>query len=528
MAKHYQPKRSLAYLAISIVGLIVWAALPGRDHAPKLGLDLRGGTQVILSPTAAGNKAVTSEQLGQTLSIIRARVDGFGVAESQVTTQGSGANTKIIVTIPGKTDRSVVDQLKTTAVLNFRPVVASDAGAPAPTPSVSVSGKKGAKATPKTSATPKPSPSVPASSLVPPIQTKTITQKFANTFAAVNCDKSTILEGGKIDDPAKYLITCQKDATEKFVLAPAALSGGDIQSAKASLPTGGAGGWQVDLTMTTSGAQKFAEVTKSLYKQKAPANRFGIVLDGVVMSAPQVNEAILGGSAVISGSFTPEEAKALAQVLKYGALPVALNVDEVQQISPTLGNDQLQAGLLAGLFGLLLVILYLLAYYRALGIVAVASLIVAALMSYTIFVILGNAIGFTMTLAGIAGAIVAIGITADSFIVYFERLRDELREGKRLRGAAAQGWERASRTILAAGFVSFLAAFVLYYLSVGSVRGFAFTLGLTTVIDVVVAFTFTRPIVNRLAENKWMNSGASMSGVSPSRLGVTTVSEVVN
>jgi len=529
VAKNYQPKRSLIYLAISIVGLIVWAFLPGRDHAPRLGLDLRGGTQVILSATAAGDKAVTSEQLGQTLSIIRARVDGFGVAESEVTTQGSGANTKIIVTIPGETDRTVVDQLKTTAVLNFRPVITSDSGTPVPAPTPSVSVKKGSKATPKASSvTPTPSPSIPASYFEPPIQTKEVTQKFADTFAALNCDGSKILEGGKIDDPEQYLISCQKDKSEKFVLAPAALSGGDIQSAKASLPTGGAGGWQVDLTMTTAGAKKFADVTKNLYTQKAPANRFGIVLDGVVMSAPSVNEAILGGSAVISGSFTAEEAKGLAQVLKYGALPVALNVDEVQQISPTLGNDQLQAGLLAGAFGLLLVILYLIAYYRALGLVAVASLVVAAVMSYVIFIILGNTIGFTMTLAGIAGAVVAIGITADSFIVYFERLRDELREGKKLRGAAAQGWERASRTILAAGFVSFLAAFVLYYLSVGSVRGFAFTLGLTTVIDVVVAFTFTRPIVNRLAENKWMNSGASMTGVSPSRLGVITVSEVSN
>jgi len=193
-----------------------------------------------------------------------------------------------------------------------------------------------------------------------------------------------------------------------------------------------------------------------------------------------------------------------------------------------LGNDQLRAGLLAGLFGLILVILYLLLYYRALGVVAVLSLLVAAAMSYLIFVILGNQIHFTMTLAGIAGAIVAIGITADSFIVYFERLRDELREGKRLRSAVVQGWDRARRTILAADFVSLLAAVVLYYLSVGSVRGFAFTLGLTTVIDVFVAFLFTRPVVYRLAESKWMNSGSSMTGVSPARLGVTTSAEAAN
>jgi len=429
------------------------------------------------------------------------------------------------VTIPGKTDRSVVDQLKTTAVLNFRAVVAVDSGSPIPTPSPSVSGKKGVKITPA-KATPK--PSVNPLRLVPPIQSKSITKAFAENFTALDCAQSTILEGGKIDDPTKFLITCSKDGAAKYILTPAALSGADVQSATATLPTQGAGGWQVDLTMTTKGAKAFAEVTKGLYTQKAPQNQLAIALDGLVVSAPRINEPILGGNAQITGSFTPEEAKNLAEVLKYGALPVSLAVDEVQQISPTLGNDQLRAGLLAGLFGLILVILYLLLYYRALGVVAVLSLIVAALMSYLIFVILGNQIHFTMTLAGIAGAIVAIGITADSFIVYFERLRDELREGKRLRSAVDHGWERARRTILAADFVSLLAAVVLYYLSVGSVRGFAFTLGLTTVIDVFVAFLFTRPLVYRLAESKWMNAGSSMTGVSPVRLGVTSSTEVAN
>ena len=525
MAKHYRPSKSLIILALSIIGLLVWALLPGNSHAPKLGLDLRGGTQVILSPTAAGNKTVTSDQLAQTIRIIRQRVDGFGVAESQVTTQGSGANSKIIVTIPGKTDRSVVDQLKTTAVLNFRPVVAIDAGSPQPTPTPSVSGKKGVKIKP-VKATPR--PTVAPGRLVPPIQSKNLDKAFVEVFQALDCSKSSVLEGGKIDDPNKYLITCSKDGAIKYVLTPAALSGADVQSATATLPTQGAGGWQVDLTMTTKGAKTFADLTKYLYKQKDPTNQLAIALDGLVVSAPKINEPILGGNAQITGSFTAEEAKNLSEVLKYGALPVSLSVDEVQQISPTLGNDQLRAGLLAGLFGLILVILYLLLYYRALGIVAVFSLIVAALMSYLIFIILGNEIHFTMTLAGIAGAIVAIGITADSFIVYFERLRDELREGKRLRSSVDHGWDRARRTILAADFVSLLAAVVLYYLSVGSVRGFAFTLGLTTVIDVVVAFLFTRPLVYKLAESKWMNSGSSMTGVSPARLGVTSSTEAAN
>lgn len=525
MAKHYQPSRSLVLLTLSIIGLCLWAFLPSTSNAPKLGLDLRGGTQVILTPTATSDKAVTTDQLAQTIRIIRQRVDGFGVAESQVTTQGSGSNAKIIVTIPGKTDRSVVDQLKTTAVLNFRGVAAIDLGSPAPTPTPSVSGK-GVKVTP---ATPAPVPSVAPALLVPPIQAKDPNDPtFAKRFQALDCSKSTVLEGGKIDDPSQYLITCDETGAYKYLLTPAALTGSDVQSAQASLPSQGAGSWQVDLTMTTNGAKTFADVTKYLYEQKEPMNQLAIVLDGLVKSAPKINEPILGGNAQITGTFTAEEAKNLSEILKYGALPVSLNVDEVQQISPTLGNDQLQAGIIAGAFGLLLVVLYLLLYYRALGMVAVVSLVVAAIISYLIFIILGNAIGFTMTLAGIAGAIVAIGITADSFIVYFERIRDELRDGKRLRSAVDHGWTRARRTLLAADFVSLLAAVVLYYLSVGSVRGFAFTLGLTTVIDVVVAFYFTRPLVVVLAKSKWMNSGSTMTGVSPARLGVVTQSEVTN
>ena len=348
---------------------------------------------------------------------------------------------------------------------------------------------------------------------------------MGDRFQALDCSKEPAASG-LLDDEAQYLVACQDDGLLKFILAPALLSGTDIQDATAGVPQQGAGGWQVDLTLTTAGAKKFAEATKSLYTKEAPENQFGIILDGRVVSAPAVNEPILGGSATISGSFTIAEAKGLAQVLKFGALPISLSVDEVQQISPTLGADQLRAGLIAGGFGLLLVVIYLMLYYRALGIVAVLSLVVAAVITYLFFILLGREIKFTLTLAGIAGAIVAIGITADSFVVYFERLRDELREGKRLRSAAEHGWSRARRTILAADFVSLLAATVLYYLSVGNVRGFAFTLGLTTVIDIAVAFWFTRPLMALLAGNKWMNKGSSMSGVSPTRLGAVSSTEV--
>ena len=529
MAQHYRPVRSLLIFTVGIIALLVWAFLPGERHTPKLGLDLRGGTQVILSPSVAAGETLSQDQLDQTVSIIRQRVDGFGVAESEVTIQGTGNGAKIIVTIPGETSRTVVDQLKTTAQLNFRPVLAIDFGTPQPSASPSASGSASpdasASATP--SPTPEPSPSVSVSPelLVPPIQSPDGSGDFADRFAALDCANSDVLSGST-DDPAQYLISCEKDGSVKYALAPADLVGTDIDSATAGLPQQGAGGWQVELQMTTEGAKKFADSTTKLSALESPNDQFAIVLDGVVISAPSVNEAILGGSAVISGSFTADEARALAQVLKYGALPVGLDVDEVQQISPTLGNDQLQAGLIAGGFGLLLVTVYLLLYYRALGVIAVVSLVAAAVMTYLVFIILGRGIGFTLTLSGVAGAIVAIGITADSFIIYFERIRDEIREGKRLRVAIDQGWIRARRTILAADFVSLLSAAILYYLSVGSVRGFAFTLGLITFVDIAVAFLFTRALVTRLGNSKWMNSGSAWTGVSPTRLGVkASVSE---
>ena len=531
MAQHYRPSRSLLIFTVGIIGLLVWTFLPGERHTPKLGLDLRGGTQVILSPSVAAGETLTQDQLNQTVAIIRQRVDGFGVAESEVTIQGTGNGAKIIVTIPGETSRTVVDQLKTTAQLNFRPVLAIDFGSPqpsaSPTPSDTASPSASASASPSPTPEPSPTVSVAPELLVPPIQSPDGSGDFADRFAALNCAESDVL-GGSTDDPAQYLISCDQDGSVKYALAPADLVGTDIESATAGLPQQGAGGWQVELQMTTEGAKKFADSTTKLSALESPNDQFAIVLDGVVISAPSVNEAILGGSAVISGSFTADEARALAQVLKYGALPVGLEVDEVQQISPTLGSDQLQAGLIAGGFGLLLVTVYLLLYYRALGVIAVVSLVAAAVMTYLVFVILGRGIGFTLTLSGVAGAIVAIGITADSFIIYFERIRDEIREGKRLRVSIDQGWIRARRTILAADFVSLLSAAILYFLSVGSVRGFAFTLGLITFVDIAVAFLFTRALVTKLGNSKWMNSGSPWTGVSPTRLGVKSSTSEVN
>lgn len=521
----------------------MWAFWPGTDHAPRLGLDLKGGTQVVLlAQSATDGGAVTDDQLKQTVEIIRQRVNGFGVSEAEVTTQGSGGNAAIVVSVPGVNEQQIAAQLAQTALLDFRPVIeeASTSAAPIPEPTAQVPvpsptsqpkrGSKGQSApygiagASKAAKKPKPAATTPApaapAQMSPPIQMDTNNAALQQAFALLDCSKAENHRGGAPDDPAKWLVTCSKDGQAKYLLEPAFIRGTQVTNAQASLPQNGAGGWQVQLSFDSSGASALADVSSKLSKQPTPQNQFAIVLDGLVQSSPYFQEAILGGQAEINGNFTAESASALANVLKYGALPVNLTIGEVTSVSPTLGTDQLQAGLLAGGIGLILVVLYLMFYYRGLGLVAVLSLVVAALLTYCIFVILGRELGLALTLAGVAGAIVALGITADSFVVYFERIRDEVRDGRSLRAAADAGWVRARNTILAADFVSLLAAATLYFLSIGNVRGFAFVLGLTTIIDVVVAFTFTRPVVALLARTKWFQGGHSWTGISPQRLGV--------
>lgn len=496
--RRYRPVRALIVMAIILVGLLAWAFWPGTDHAPRLGLDLRGGTQVILQPRAIGDAGPISDvALKQSVEIIRQRVNAFGVAEAEVTTQGSGANAAIVVSVPGVNSQQIADQIKQTALLDFRAV--SAIGAPGLAEGTAA----------------------PATPLLAPVEGASADDPaITAAMTSLDCTNPAARQGGRPDDPAKWIVTCDKDGTAKYVLEPAFLRGTNVTDAQASLPQNGGGGWQVDLTFDDEGAKALADTSSRLVSLPAPQNQFGIVLDGLVQSAPRFQSAILGGKAQITGNFTIEEAQGTANVLKYGALPVTLEVAEVSTVSPTLGTDQLKAGLLAGAIGLALVALYLLLYYRALGFVAVMSLVLAAVLTYAIFVILGRTMGLALTLAGVAGAIVAIGITADSFVVYFERIRDEIREGRTLRSAAETGWVRARNTILAADFVSLLAAAILYFISVGNVRGFAFVLGLTTIIDVLVAFLFTRPLVSLFARTKWFNSGGALTGVSPKRLGV--------
>ena len=535
-----KPWRPLLALLVIIVGLAVWAFWPGQTNTPRLGLDLQGGTQVILVPNQAeGTADITDDQLQQTVEIIRQRVNGFGVAEADVAIQGSGNDAAIVVSVPGVNQREIAESLSQTALLDFRPVsTIVDPGVIDPNSlqpaeeATQQDTKKNAKKKKNASGeatfaetTPSPSPSpaadeAAAEGLVPPVEGDSATDPaIEDGLLNLDCTSDASRQGGRPDNPEKWIVTCDREGTAKYLLEPAFIKGTSITNATAELAQGGAG-WVVNLEFDGEGADALSEISNRLVSLPAPQNQFGIVLDGLVVSAPYFQQPINDGRAQISGNFTPEEAKNLAQVLKFGALPLTLNIASVETVTPTLGADYLRVGLIAGALGLGLVVLYLLFYYRALGLVAVVSLVIAAILTYMVFVVLSRTVGLALTLAGVAGAIVAIGITADSFIVYFERIRDEIREGRSLRAACDAGWDRAKGTILAADFVSLLAAVVLYFLSVGAVRGFAFVLGLTTLMDVMVAFMFTRPMVTLLARNKWFTSGHPMTGLDPRRLGV--------
>ena len=477
---------------IAVLSVVTW--WPGQQSTPNLGLDLRGGTQVTLTPRTTEGAVITDTQLQLAVEIIRQRVNGLGVAEAEVSTQGSGNSSAIIVSIPGVTEQGIANVLRQTALLSFRAVEDVQPNVPSET----------------------------AQPLIAPLEFDANDENLKAGFAALDCSKPEARQGGKIENTEKWLVTCSIDGTLKYIVQPAFIKGERIEDARAEIPQGSFD-WSVTLNFDTEGANQLAQASNALYTKPSPQNQFAIVLDGLVFSSPSFSEPIPGGSAQITGSFTVEEARELANVLKYGALPLTLDLAEVTSISPTLGDDQLSAGLLAGLIGLVLVTLYLLFYYRVLGLSAVFSLVLAGLFTYVAVVALGKVLGFTLTLAGIAGIIVAIGITADSFIVYFERIRDEIREGKALRPAVDAAWKRARRTILIADAVQLMAAIVLYFLSVGTVRGFAFTLGLTTVIDALVAFLFTRPVVTLFARNPWFSKGSKLTGLDAARLGVSNI-----
>ena len=490
-----RPARTLAILGLVLVAMVSLVFIQGSTSV-RLGLDLRGGTSVTLQPRIApGDQGkVTSEAIDQAVAIIRQRVDGRGIAEASVTAQGSGTNQQIIVSLPGNSSRDLVELVGQTAELRFRQVLASGPGVPAASDSA---------ATPVVG----------------------VSAEINAQFAALDCTKPENLEGGAVDLPTDVLVTCDLEGGTKYILAPAEVLGRQISKASAGLDTQAGSAWSVSLVFDGEGTTAFAALTSRVTSLPEPTNQVAIVLDGLVVSSPRITEVIPSGNAQITGSFTQLDAKNLASQLEFGARPLALDLGEVQQVSPTLGEEQLNAGLLAGALGLTLVVIFTLLYYRALGLVTVGSLAIAGLMLYLLFLLLGEWIGFTLTLAGIAGAIVAIGVTADSFIVYFERVRDEMREGRTLRTAAETGWVRARRTILVADFVSLIAAVLLYVFSVGGVRGFAFTLGLTTIIDLIIIFWFTKPALVLVSRSKFFNSGHPLSGFSPKSLGMSAAKE---
>jgi preprotein translocase subunit SecD len=354
-----------------------------------------------------------------------------------------------------------------------------------------------------------------------------VTPEVQQRFTELDCLQEGATAGGEAGDPDRPLVTCSVDGTEKYILGPVEITGDSVADAAGVLQSNAqgfsTGAWVVTLQFDGDGTERFADITRRLFAfgEGDNRNRFAIVLDGVVISAPTVNQPIPGGSAEISGSFTQDSAQTLANQLRFGALPISFQVESIENVSATLGSDQLRWGLIAGAIGLGLVVVYSLVQYRALGLVTVASLVVAGAIAYVVLLFLSWRQGYRLSLPGVAGLIVAIGITADSFIVYFERIRDEIRSGRTVATAVEVGWQRASRTILASDAVSLIAALVLYVLAVGGVRGFAFTLGLTTLIDLVVVFLFTKPLVTLLSRTRFFGSGHKLSGFDPEHLGST-------
>lgn len=514
-------RKSLSWLLAIIIGLTALIAVgsltdENASFTPKLALDLQGGTQVILSPLLLDGDAVTTEQLDQAVSIIRQRVDASGVSEAQVVTQG---DRNIIVSIPGVPDENTLALIKASAKLEFRAVLVTSFGAP----TSSIDGgesfldeessldellEEEQVAEPETSATPNAAPTN-ASDL------NWITPELRAAFDALDC-ATPFRQAGQVDDPLVPLVTCDVTGTEKFILGPVEVEGANISDASngtVQTQTGASTNtWAVNLDFDGLGTQAFANVTQRLFPLATPRNQFAITLDGFVITAPATQAVITNGSAQITGSFDRDSSKVLADQLKYGSLPIGFEVESQENISASLGSEQLTNGLIAGLIGLFLVIVYSAFQYRGLAVVTVGSLLIAAVIVYLFIAVLSWRQGYRLSLAGVTGLIVAIGITVDSFIVYFERVRDEIREGRSLEVAVENAWKRALRTILASDAVSFTAAATLFLLTVGNVRGFAFTLGLTTIVDLIVVLLFTHPMLQLLARTKFFSSGHPWSG----------------
>lgn len=518
--------RSLTWLGVIVVALIglnvynyFVAVIPAHTakiatFAPKLGLDLAGGTEIILQPQLASNQQVSDAQLTQAVAIIRERIDAAGVAEPAISTQGTGSGETVVVQIPGPLDKQTESRITKAAQLSFRPVLVTDAAS---------SSTVGSSATPTPGSTPTPTPSlnaVPTSKPTNASDLAYVTPALQAQYNSFNC-KSTAAANANLAPKAKPLVTCDSTGTQKFILGPVELDGTSITNATAAATTSSTGastgGWGVDITFNGASGTKFENISTRLLPLTSPRNEFAIVLDGQVITYPQVQGVT--NAPQITGNFTQDSASTLADQLKFGALPISFKVLTSNNVSATLGTASLFGGILAGLIGLLLVVIYSLFQYRLLGLVTIASLAGSAVITYLLITYLSWQEDYRLSLAGVAGLIVAIGITADSFIVYFERIRDELRDGRGLESAVEAGWKRALRTIIASDTVNFLAAAILFLLAVGDVKGFALTLGLTTIVDVVIVSLFTHPILQLIARRPFFYEGHRLSGLDPNALG---------
>ncbi len=553
------PARYLSVFLLLLVGVYLLVFLTGnKKAAPKLGIDLQGGTRVTLTARTPDGSAPSREALAQAQQIISARVNGLGVSGSEVVVDGDN----LVITVPGN-DGNEARNLGQTARLYIRPVLnsmpaqkapeeakpqpPSPAGTPPgappapppgqPAPPAQPGGQPPAQPrpypqepTPTPSPAPAPGPAPgeapPTDQPAPPDPRKDLAERIAqekkwrqNTsqyiqmvalqFQATRCDKEDILAGN--DDPKLPLVTCSTDHKTAYLLAPSIISGDQIQDATSGMDQRSVG-YVVDLQFKSAAANVWADYTAAHV-----GTQTAFTLDSQVVSAPVINEAIPGGRTQISGGdppFTAATARQLANVLKYGSLPLSFESSEAQTVSATLGLTSLRAGLIAGAIGLLLVLVYSLLYYRVLGLLTALSLVASGSMVFAILVLLGRYINYTLDLAGIAGLIIGIGTTADSFVVFFERIKDEIREGRSFRSAVPRGWARARKTIVSGNAVTFLAAAVLYFLAIGQVKGFAFTLGLTTILDLVVVFLVTWPLVylasksSRMAKPAYNGLGA--------------------
>jgi protein-export membrane protein SecD len=465
-------------VVFTLVG-VIWAVIAVKGLEPRLGLDLQGGSSVTFVPTNPRGGEPTAEQLNTTVDIIRNRVNSKGVAEAEVNLEGGN----IVVSIPVVANPDeVIAAVGTTAQLQFRPVT----------------------------------------EIVAPNDPK----YKQDPFKAVDCTKPETYTA--TDDPDKEVVLCARDeagqlrpnaSSPKLLLGKVALGGTDISSARPQLATTGQGGvttgqWETQLNFNGRGGDRFRDLTgkAACNPEGDPKRNIAITLDAVVINYPpvasdvQCNQGISGGSAVITGQ-TQAEAQNLAPLISSGALPLKLDPQSRTTVSATLGADSLHAGLIGGAVGLGLVFLYVLLYYRGLGLVIWVGLAIAAALNVGIVIVMGDLIGFTLTLAGIAGLIVAVGISADTYVVFFERLKDEVREGKTLRTSVDRGWQRSFHTLVSANAVSFAAALILYLLAIGPVRGFAFTLGLATLIDFFAAWFFARPAVSLLTRTRLFQEG---------------------